>query len=445
MKNLKIFPKMFLQIFSVLGVIILLIHLFVFFIFPKTYLETRKGDIAQKADEISSNLNGKERAYVNQCLDFFSKTSEIQASIQEENGTNEIEIGKDLDVDLDSEDNSLIIEEREILLDSGQKIALRFISTANMQKDARDLSFKFLPYSLLVSFLFSIVVSLLYAKMIKNNIQEIKQVTDQMMEVDKEARLRVDSNDEIGQLKSQINDLYETLLKALADAEEKNQEILKLEQVKYDFFRGASHDLKTPLASLKIILENMKYKIGKYKDRDLYIQHCLDIVDDLSQSISQILTLSSLDRLKNDEEVLVIQEVLEEVLKKYEVLANQKKIRIHQDLDQATLYIGKTALKIILSNLVSNAVKYTQEHGVINIGREGDWFYIENSCEIEEDFDLDRVFEMAFDLNKENSHGLGLYIVRNLLDNYQINYQVQKSEIGFVFKIQVDHGKEKIV
>jgi len=39
MKNLKIFPKMFIQIFSVLGIIILLIHLLVFYIFPKTYLE----------------------------------------------------------------------------------------------------------------------------------------------------------------------------------------------------------------------------------------------------------------------------------------------------------------------------------------------------------------------------------------------------------------------
>ena len=44
-----------------------------------------------------------------------------------------------------------------------------------------------------------------------------------------------------------------------------NKEILRLEKIKYDFFKGASHELKTPLASLKIILENMKYNVGKYK------------------------------------------------------------------------------------------------------------------------------------------------------------------------------------
>ena len=51
---------MFIQIFSVLGIIIILVHSLVFFIFPKTYLETRKEEIHNKANEISSNMNGKE-------------------------------------------------------------------------------------------------------------------------------------------------------------------------------------------------------------------------------------------------------------------------------------------------------------------------------------------------------------------------------------------------
>ena len=60
MKKLKKFPKMFIQIFSVLGIIIILVHSLVFFIFPKTYLETRKEKIHNIANEISSNMNGKE-------------------------------------------------------------------------------------------------------------------------------------------------------------------------------------------------------------------------------------------------------------------------------------------------------------------------------------------------------------------------------------------------
>ena len=71
-----------------------------------------------------------------------------------------------------------LIEEREITLNDGEKINLQFVSTADMQKDAKDLSIKFLPYSLFISILFSAIISLIYAKIIKNNIQEKMCIRD---------------------------------------------------------------------------------------------------------------------------------------------------------------------------------------------------------------------------------------------------------------------------
>ena len=213
MKNLKIFPKMFIQIFSIIGIIIISIHLSVFFIFPKTYLDARREEIYNKANEISENMNKKDLKYIEQSLDFYSKISDIQASVKEEINSNEIKIKNDMNINLESNSNSLIIEEREITINDGKKIYLQFISTSDMQKYAKDLSFKFLPYSLLISLLFSAIVSLIYAKLIKNNIHEIKNVTDKMMNLDKNARLEYISNDEIGQLKEQINDLYFTKIK----------------------------------------------------------------------------------------------------------------------------------------------------------------------------------------------------------------------------------------
>lgn len=437
MKNLKIFPKMFIQIFSVILVIIILIHLLVFLIFPKTYLETRKEEISGKANEISGNMNGKGLEYIEQTLDFYSEISEIKVFVKAGNRNNEIQIRNNVDIDLESDNNSLIIEEREITLDDGKKIDLQFVSTADMQKDAKDLSFKFLSYSLSVSILFSAIVSLIYAKSVKNNIDEIKNVTDKMMELDKNARLEYDSKDEIGELKQQINDLYVALLRTIDDLEFKNKEILKLEKLKYDFFKGASHELKTPLASLKIILENMKYNIGKYKDRDLYINDCIDIVDSLTKNISQVISVYSIENLKNDEELLNINYILEDVLEKYEVLASQKDIRINNYISDEEIYIGKTALKIVLSNLISNAVKYTDVRGVINIGADKGWLYIENSYKNDKILDIDKLFEVEFDLNKENSNGLGLYIVSNLLNNYKIEYKALQNKDSFVFKIKL--------
>ena len=422
MKNLKIFPKICIQTFSVIAIIVLFIHLFVYLIFPRTYLDVRKEEIITKANEITENLNGKSEDYIEQALDFYSNTNEIKAFIKKNTSSNEVEIKNDLNVDLKSSNNSLIIEERELKLDTGEKIHLQFVSTADMQSQAKNLSLQFLPYSLIISLCFSAIVSLVYAKSIKNHVVEIKSVTDQMMALDKKARLEIDSSDEIGQLKAQINDLYETLLDSISNLEFKNKEILRLEKIKYDFFKGASHELKTPLASLKIILENMKYNVGKYKNRDVYIDDCIDLVDHLTKNIQQILSVYSIENLKDDEEVVCIKDELSSVLQKYDVLIHQKDLHIQNDLQDETMYIGKTALNIILSNLISNAINYTHEKDTVHIGIEQDWFYIQNKQ----------------DSTQPKGNGLGLYIVRNLLDNYKMKYETIEGEY-FAFKIQLKH------
>lgn len=420
MKNLKIFPKICIQTFSVIAIIVLFIHLFVYLIFPRTYLDVRKEEIYTKANEITENLNGKSEDYIEQALNFYSNTNEIKAFIKKNASSNEVEIKNDLNVDLKSSNNSLIIEERKLKLDTGKTIRLQFVSTADMQSQAKNLSLQFLPYSLILSLCFSAIVSFVYAKSIKNYVVEIKRVTDQMMALDKKARLEIDSNDEIGQLKAQINDLYETLLDSISNLELKNKEILRLEKIKYNFFKGASHELKTPLASLKIILENMKYNVGKYKNRDVYIDDCIDLVDHLTKSIQQILSVYSIENLKDDEEIVCIKNELSRVLQKYDVLIHQKELRIQNDVKDETMYIGKTALNIILSNLISNAINYTYEKGMIQIGIEQDYFYIQNKQ----------------DPTQPKGNGLGLYIVRNLLDNYKMKYEAIEGE-DFIFKIQI--------
>ena len=465
MKNLKLFPKMFIQLFSVLGILILLIHLLVFFFFPISYLEQRKEAITNRANEVSAAMEGKSLTEIENTLALYSKSSDIHVFVK--NNTESLSIPVDANIPIDdtvpidfqSKTNSMIIEEREIKTNTGEALSLQFISTADMQKEAKELSLQFLPYSLAISLLFSAVVSLVYAKAIKNHIQEIKNETDKMILLKEEACLPIDSKDEVGELKGQINTLYRSLLQSIENVEKKNQEILKLEKLKYDFLKGASHELKTPLASLKIILENMQYNIGKYKDRDLYIGECIATVDSLSQSISRILSVSSLENLKEDEESLEIQPVLLTVLNKYEVLLQQKKLHLQNRLTDEKLYIGRPALKIILSNLLSNAVKYTEEGGSVSLYAKENWFYVENSVHpsygLKQEkhyfekkeanrenskgtaFGTEKRYSMSFDFNKENSNGLGLYIVSTLLNNYKIPYESLEQDGKFVFRIKL--------
>ena len=401
MRNFKIFTKIFLYTFSTLIILAILIHALIYFIFPKVYLETRKQEIAQKADQITKNIQGKNIESIKQILELYSKSSKVKAFVKDNDHLNEIKIDNQIEADLTSDNNSLVIEDREVQTDSNKKILVKFISTTDMNKDAKELTFQFLPISILFSFFFSIIVSLIYAKIITKNINEIKTTTAQMMKLNRNAKLKVNSTNEVGALKSQINDLYLTLIKSIDGLEIKNQEITKLEKLKSEFFRGTSHELKTPLASLKIILENMKYGIGKYKNKEKSIEDCLNIVDQLTQNIAQILSTSSFENLKNDEKLININRVLQKVLDNYKLLAKQRNISINNQLKQEQIYIGETALEIVLSNLVSNAVKHSDQNGQINIDIKNNWFYIENSNQKIKDGRNAKIFETNFEIKKK--------------------------------------------
>lgn len=435
MKNLKILPKMFIQIFSVLVLVIMIIHFLVFFMFPKSYLETRKQELTVTANEIAEHLNGKDLNYITQSLEFFSSSNDIKAFSKKGANANELAIDEGIDVNLNSNSNSLIVEERAINTDSGSELMINFVSTADMLNEAKSISFKFLPLSLIFSIAVSAIIAFIYAKIIKRNIEEIKFVTDQMMKLDRQTYLKVSSADEVAELKLQINELYRSLLSSIDDIEVKNEEIIKLEQMKYDFLRGSSHELKTPLSRMKIILENMKYNIGKYKERDKYIDKCLDITNELTYNISQILTFSSLEYLKNDEEWVTIKSVLDSVLVKYDELAMRNNLSFKSTIQSEQLLIGKKALNLVLSNLISNAVKYSEPISVISIDVRNDWLFIANVTHSE--VDLKPLMDIKFDLNKEDSHGLGLYIIKTLLKNYGIEYAVENNDRTFIFKIKL--------
>ncbi|HEN3025919.1 TPA: ATP-binding protein, partial [Streptococcus agalactiae] len=88
-------------------------------------------------------------------------------------------------------------------------------------------------------------------------------------------------------------------------------------------------------------------------------------------------------------------------------------------------------LNIVFSNLISNAVKYTNRNGIINIKIANDWLLIENS------YDKNKILDASFDLKLDNSNGLGLNIVKNILNKYNIKYEILHGENYFIFKIKI--------
>ena len=433
MKKIKLFPKIFLYTFAIMSFLIIISHLLIYFIFPITYLENRKDSIKNTADILAESIDGLDKSFINKYLELFSKNNEVKVFIKNGAIDNEVNLENKIDINLDSENNSVIIEERSVKTREDENLVLYFVTSKDMKREAKNISLSFLPYTLIVSFIFSIAISYFYTKIIVSPIVEITKVTNNMMKLEKDALLKVKSYDEIGSLKNQINTLYIRLLGVIDDLDKKNKEIIELEKMKVEFLRSTSHELKTPLASLRIILENMKYNVGKYKDRDKYLSVSIETIDKLTKMTVEILKVSSFQELKDDKELLNINQEVKTILEDYMVLSNNKNIEINNFLDEEEIYMSKLALRKVLANLVSNAVKYSYANGKINIGVKNNYFFIENSCEPLNEKQIKESFDLFSGVEDKSSNGLGLFIVKNILLNYGINYKFEKSDIGLIF------------
>ncbi|MGT2730766.1 sensor histidine kinase VncS [Streptococcus oralis] len=432
MKRTGLFTKIFIYTFSIFSVLVICLHLAIYFLFPSTYLSHRQETIGQKATTIAQSLDGKDRQSIEQVLDLYSQTSDIKGAVKGEMTEDKLEVKDGFPLDTDRQTTSLFIEEREVKTQDGSTMTLQFLASMDLQKEAEQISLQFLPYTLLASFLISLLVAYIYARTIVAPILEIKRVTRRMMDLDAQVRLRVDSKDEIGDLKEQINSLYQHLLTVIEDLHEKNEAILQLEKMKVEFLRGASHELKTPLASLKILIENMKENIGRYKDRDHYLGVALGIVDDLSHHVLQILSLSSVQELREEKEEVDLLQMTQSLVKDYALLAKEKELQIDNRLTHQQAYINPSVMKLILSNLISNAIKHSTLGGLIRIGeREGELF-IENSCSPEEQEKLAQSFSENAS-RKDKGSGMGLFVVKSLLEHEKLPYHFEMQDDRLTF------------
>ena len=424
MTKRSIFAKIFLITFALFSSLVILLHASVYFIFPSSYIESQRQTILKKSQALAKSFQGQEEGTIESVIDLYSKTNDIKVSIKGKEKQNALEVKDDLLVNPDSQNNSLVIEERKIQTKEGKNLTLQFLATVDSQKEARDISLGFLPYSLLASFVLSLIASYLYARMISAPILEIKQMTKRMKRLDRTASLPIHSQDEIGVLKQQINDLYHHLLEVIDNLEQQKQENLKLEQMKVEFLRGASHELKTPLASLKIILENMRDKIGRYKDRDRYLLVSLDIVDEMNQIVLEILSLSSVQELGGDKEWIQLDDVVNRILTQNQVLVETRSLSIDNYLPATSIFMNLPILKLVLSNIISNAVKHSDKGGVIRIGleNEGTDFVIENTSVSKEN--------ISTKAQSKKEGGLGLFVVKYLLEHEELSYRFEESSTG---------------
>ena len=232
-----------------------------------------------------------------------------------------------------------------------------------------------------------------------------------------------------GDLSARVHVRTSGELKALADSYNAMAEkIENFDQSRSQFVQNASHELKTPLATMKLLLENLIYQPDMPAElRAEFMQDMNHEIDRLSGIITDLLTLTQMDEksaaLRMDR--VNLSALCEDTLHAHQVAADKAKLTLQGDIESEVFLQGdESKLSQVVYNLIDNAVKYTPAGGLVAVtltadSREAVLTVRDNGIGIPEQ-DIAHIFDRFYRVDKARSRatggtGLGLSIVRQMV------------------------------
>ena len=221
----------------------------------------------------------------------------------------------------------------------------------------------------------------------------------------------------------------------------RNDEILKK-----DFISNFSHEIKTPIAIMNGYINLLKRNEMSKEERDEYIDKLYNSSINLSNLISNILKLNKLENSEIELNDVNLSNVLENVIISYDELINNKKINLDIDMDDRLIkYTNESFIQLIFSNLISNAIKFSNYEGIVEIKLKNKNDYIEfmvkdNGIGMSKDtiIHIFNRFYQGDTSHKTEGNGLGLSMVKKAIDRlgYKISIESEE-EKGSTFVVDI--------
>ena len=461
MKNLKLFPKTFLVSIGLFAALIILVHALVYTLMPQFYLQQKEREAADNLTALVAELRGKSTEKMRRLSQEFAQVKNVNITLtidgcdQYFQGFQSINIvtdsGKSVDTSVVKIADSQMVDPRSVILQQGsvansqgQTIAVKLLADVAPVTQAKLATLHVLPYTMIGSLLVALVFSYIYSRFVTQPIRQMAAVTTTMQRLEKDARYPVNSSDEIGVLGRNINELYQNLWQTIRSLEHENKRITQLEKEKIAFLRAASHELKTPLAALRIMLENMQLNVGEYKNRDRYLAKSLAEVDRLAAMVNDVLRSGSVaEQALRQEKRLRVDQLIAEVVDDYTLLTKTRGMTFAVDARPTTIRANRDMMRHVISNLVSNAVRHGDGGSVIKITCDQHELAIENACKPLTKQQLQHVFDPFYRSNAAtkqhaDSSGIGLYTVKMLLDARGLDYNFTPHGRGMRFVVRFE-------
>ena len=447
---------------------------------PSTYTAVVTGDLTAQVDQLVDQLAGTEEQSCGPLLDQFIRTSGAEAMLVGPDGRI-ADTGSQLAVQPVYEDSSLVITsvqgDSTVTYDAGTShtddtVAVTMSEQATItaevrfagqedsytlyvtpRMEAENLAVRALaqmaPWILLVLLVFSLLCALVYSRYITRPIVRLSGIAGKMAQLDFQWESGEKRRDEIGRLGRSLDQMARKLSAALTDLEGANRALRgevererELDRQRMAFFNAASHELKTPVTILKGQLSGMLEGVGVYQDRDKYLLRSLQTTGRMENLIGEMLAISRMESgaAALRQETVDLSALTAERLQQDGELFRQREQELVSALTPGVLVTGDPSLLgRAVGNLLSNAALYSPQGARIRV-----WcgfrdsrpaLTVENTGARIPEEALPHLFEAFY--RTENSRnrstggsGLGLYLVKMILDRHEATCAVENTEDG---------------
>jgi signal transduction histidine kinase len=348
-------------------------------------------------------------------------------------------------------DNKLILDNRE---DSDRLVAFtvlttdlnpaRFLQVSQFKDEiyAPIKTIRWIIYTgMFISMGLVILVSVLFARYISRPILQLEQSARKIAAGDVDQSLNLNRNDEFGTLAESLNSMASRLR---ADSEE----MKKLYEKQSQFFADITHELRNPLHTIAGSLEMLEMKNLPEHQKDHYVRTAMKQTERINRLFKDLVTLQRYDSDTYfiEKSVFNLPGVIIPVFEMYYPRAKEKGIEIETDTEEVWVKGDPDKIEQIIDNLVSNAVKYTND-GKIEIrykkkGKQVEISILDTGIGISEEH-LGRLFDRFYRTDKARSRdkggtGLGLSVVKSILSAHDTDIKIVSTPgEGSIFSFQL--------
>ena len=346
-------------------------------------------------------------------------------------------------------------------LDNGYSAYIR-LPIASIQESVR-ISNRFLYLIATIVIVVGGIAIIYISKRFSDPISELNSIAKKMANLDFSHKYNVTDDDEINELGESINVMSEKLEKTIKQLRSTNIELekdiekkSKIDEMRKSFISDVSHELKTPIALIQGYSEGLLENVNTDPEsRKFYAEVILDESNKMDKLVKQLLELTKLEYEKREfnNRTFNIVELEKEIVRSSKVMIEDKqaKVEIETD-DKIDVYADDFYISQIITNYLTNAIKHVKEvngdkyikiTNKVDSERQKVRVTIFNTGDNISSENLNRIWNRFFKADEarnreDGGSGIGLSIVRAIMNNYGDDYGVENKENGVEFYFEID-------